>query len=1113
MHLSPEQKAALFMRRFQGRRDVYARKWYDKEGKGNYAPVCENIWKPGCHLKLKDGITCARCEIRKFEPVSQKSVLKHINGEEEHSIYVVQEGGLIDFGAFDLDNKPNKNPKDCYTFDEVKQISDVMDEFGIKHAIARSTSDGHHIYCFFDKPYPAVKFLAVMRSLVVERAGIGELNRCGLKSLPEIFPKQTSPGGDGGLGNPIKPPMIETRWDVGKNCWITKDNQMIPKDQQWEYFEKILDNTSEIFDELIKINGLEIKEEAQPVSGSGTFIRVGGATINTATGEYQPPTTGSMEKLIEGCSAFRRLRSKMDTGHIPGHDEGFALFQSGAMHTQDGMKYFEEGKVPGWAQTPKDWQQLKQSIDKNYSPWTCRKMQEKGICVPGTKCFDKIARKETIQGQQVVRDDLPENQWPDPSPIRYAKGAGDDFLQKLIKEIDDLETEVDAEKKGAKIKEISIRAQVFDKDQQTILKQHIDKRGFMKKKDLGRMFNQAEREKTDELTKVASGRTDSRNINGVIYRKKKPYGYEVSRKVKGNSEGFSDICNFDMTIKEIKTVIDEDDPVPKSKYYRGVFSFDGVDKPFEISAADFYDNPELFKLIGSTLDMRAGVQKSEIDDLRSAVQAFSGVCSDAIYRAAQGWYDDVYIMPEVMVDKLGVRSNEERPLEIVRGAHAQYLGFKYMSDTEVKDIMSHMKNDLFNAFPRGPLFVGLAHTLLGAIVTPLGLKQKPTLWYEGVSGRGKSTMTYLFQQFYGKFPVFQNWMGSYKGMLDNCHRFKDTTLVIDDYKSYNENQKQAAEMTIQYGYDGNSRSVLTREGTQRGDKGSRCLLICSGEDTPFGQASIISRMLVIPYPKSETSNTRIYLEKCLENQDKYCAVTPKFIHYFLNRDVNTVKKEMRLMEDELLGPVRNQLNAPRICMHYAWNYVTWKLFMDFMLEQCSIDQKEHAAFLAEHYKYVREYRDLTIYRCASEQHGRVLMDVLRELIISGRVSITGLEGFEHEHTKAIGFVSPNEPEAIYIHPGLAMAEAKRESVHINVKMSAKAIGEQMISDGIIIEHDTNTDTKMVVDPNRSKDQGRKVQGRMWMIRLSKLGIDGHNAPIAKPVPLSLPKPAIEEGLI
>ena len=53
------EKAALFFSLFQGRLDVYARRWETKNGRSGYSPACINEWKPGVCLKPKG--KCADC--------------------------------------------------------------------------------------------------------------------------------------------------------------------------------------------------------------------------------------------------------------------------------------------------------------------------------------------------------------------------------------------------------------------------------------------------------------------------------------------------------------------------------------------------------------------------------------------------------------------------------------------------------------------------------------------------------------------------------------------------------------------------------------------------------------------------------------------------------------------------------------------------------------------------------------------------------------------------------------------------------------------------------------------------------------------------------------------
>lgn len=1114
--MSPQDKAALFIKRFSGRRDVYARKWYDKEsGRGNYSPVCAKFWTAPCHLKLKDGTFCGSCKIKEYVPVSPESVMKHINGDEEHAIYVIREDGHIEMGALDFDCKPGKDPKNSYYFDEIKKTSDVCDELGIKHGIARSTTDGFHIYFFFDNPYPAEKFLAVIRDLVFERTGFNMNNQLSIKMLPELFPKQSTPGGIDGIGNAIKPPMIETRWMTERNCWVNKENVMIPADQQWEYFAKIPNNNAQIFDELIKTYDIDVKASKNVFSGAKKLQFKNGGTYDKETGEWKEPTDGSVHCLLEGCAAFKRLREKMDTGYQPGHEEGFALFHTAALQLRDGMKYFEDGKVPGWAENDKHWRQLTQSSEHNYSPWTCKKMQEKGVCTQGTKCFNKTPPSETVSGQIFINHDAPENEWIEPSPVRYGKNVGgrDAYLEKLVKDIDAIPMDMPADKQGTIIREVVATSMIFDQSQRAILKQHIKKKGILKPREVDKIFSEAARERVEETGKILDRRSDMIKVDGTTYRKNNPYGYSVGRMSKQGDMQWTDLCSFDVWIREVKTVLEEGEA--RETVMRGIVAYDGLEKAFEIKTDEWFDGTELMKKLGFLIDIRMTILRSNLEDARIAWQNFSmkDKYDRIVTYSTQGWYEEAYIMPTVIVDKLGVRANTEKPVEVVKGDFAHHLGFKYLSETETREILFHMKAELFNAFPRGPLFIGLAHTLLAPLLGPLNIKVKPTLWYEGLTGRGKTSMTKIFQHFYGVFPVFQNWTGTEKGMLDYCYRFKDTVLVIDDYKQKDIAQIRAAETTIQYGYDGTQRSALTKSGTQRGDRGSRCLLICSGEDTPFGEASIISRMILVPYPKMEAETTKDAYEKCVDMQENYCGVTPRFLHYCLNQDMLAVRRDMRQVTSELLTPVRERLNAPRICEHFAMNFIVWKLFMGHMFQEGILDKSEMDKLLAEHWGYVRQYRDIVITRCSAEQQGVLALDILKELINSARVSILGLSGYEHQNTKVLGFVKPSEPDLVYLYPGVVLSEVKREVAYANKTLSQRAIGEQLIADGIIVDHDTNQHTKMIVDPGLSREENRQVSKRVWVVKISKLGFDVGKPRVVKSEPLDLPQPLIEGGLI
>lgn len=1100
--MTPIEKARLFCERFEGREDVYSIKWYDKEsGKGQYSPVCENKFKPGCHLKTKTGVTCAKCEIKATAPVTFDTVLKHISGMEEQGIYVLRLDGMIKFGALDLDCKPNRPQEKNYFFKDAKLLSDTLSSLGLKHGIARSTTEGFHIYMFFKTYVSAAKFRTVMQ-FVFEKTGMAEDNRYGVRLLPEVYPKQAYAGGEGGLGNCIKPPMIEPMFVNGKNCWVDGDNNPIQGvDAQWSYFKSIPDNDPAVLDAIIEEEGLEVVEAVAPK----TRVSKTGAVYNESTGTYEPKTSGSFEKILEGCASLRKLREKMDAGYSPGHDEGMGLFHL-ALNTMDGIKYFEKGRVPGWGQNEKDWKQLNHSMDKNYAPWTCKKFQEKGICPSSMKCFDKKPPLEIIEGQQVIRNDLPESDWVDPSPMRYAYGDGEAFLAKLLKEVDELVKIEDTEKKLSGILDIVKRAQVFDKDQQTVLKQHIQNYDVVKKIELNKMFKNAEAEKEEALKEAAARQSDVIRVNSLLFKKLTPYGYAVSTKLKGTKNDFHALCNFDVIVKEQRTTRHDDGRI--EMIYAGYFSFDGKEKQFEIPSDIWASDTELFKTLHLHLGHRCDISKADLDDARQAWMKFSGAIEEKLFYTVQGWYDDTYITPSVIVDKDGVKPNTQRPVKIYSD-HARLINFKILSDGELRDILFHIKTDLFKAYPRGPLFIGLAQVFLSTIKEFVGMKHRPTVWYEGLTGAGKTSMTRMLQSFFGEFQEKgQNWTGTYKGMLEYCYAFKDAILVIDDYKAKDYDQIKAAEQTVQHAYDGTARAVMTKTGSIRGDRFSRCLLISSGEDTPSGDASVISRMCLIPYPKSDSIRRTVdYYERCYEMSHNYCGVTPMFIKFFLNQDRAVLKEKQRSLKKSLLEGFEDRPNASRMADHYSYNHIAWQVFVDFMRDSNAIDKEEADSLINEHYDFCIKYRNIGVERCSSEQQGIVFLDNLKEVIHSHRVSISGLDGYEDPNKDEIGFIRKGSPNLIYVHPSIAKSEVIRSTNQRNLNISLRAVGEQLIANKIIVEWSEGDTCKKVYTPDN------KRQARMWVIDITKLGFESQIGVAKQENILVLPEPELKDGFV
>ena len=71
-------KITLFMSLFQGRADVYARRWEGKNGRAGYSPVCGNEWRKDVCIKPKG--KCGECCHAMHLPFDENAVAAHLSG-------------------------------------------------------------------------------------------------------------------------------------------------------------------------------------------------------------------------------------------------------------------------------------------------------------------------------------------------------------------------------------------------------------------------------------------------------------------------------------------------------------------------------------------------------------------------------------------------------------------------------------------------------------------------------------------------------------------------------------------------------------------------------------------------------------------------------------------------------------------------------------------------------------------------------------------------------------------------------------------------------------------------------------------------------------------------
>lgn len=231
------EKIDLFMSLFNGRRDVYAKRWQNRKGKSGYSPVCLNEWVKG--ICKKPIIKCSQCNFASYAGLDENAIEDHLKGKLTIGIYPMLPDETCNFLAIDFD-------EDGWQKD-ISVLREVCSKFEIPAAVERSRSGkGAHAWFFFEEPVLAVsarKFGTGLLTYAMEQR-----HEIKFKSYDRLFPNQdTMP--KGGFGNLIALPLqMEVRKE-GNSVFI--DENFRPFQDQWQFLGRIERLSEERIKDLI----------------------------------------------------------------------------------------------------------------------------------------------------------------------------------------------------------------------------------------------------------------------------------------------------------------------------------------------------------------------------------------------------------------------------------------------------------------------------------------------------------------------------------------------------------------------------------------------------------------------------------------------------------------------------------------------------------------------------------------------------------------------------------------------------------------------------------------------------------------------------------------------
>lgn len=338
-HSSLNEKIKLYRSLFNGRTDVYARRYESKSsGKPGYATVCAYEWKPP--MCRKPEIRCQSCQNRKLVPLTDNVIKRHLGGEIVVGLYPMQQDETCSFLVIDFDKK--------HWQEDVKAFIQICRSFGVPYSVEQSRSgNGAHVWFFFAKKIKASIARKLGFSLISKTLEMR--HEIGLDSYDRMLPNQDTLSKKG-FGNLIALPLQKQAAKKGNSLFVDEHFNAYP--DQWIYLSNVRKLSAEDISGFIKkLQGEQIQENAlsYPMPKQITITLKNGLYINK-----KKLPSAVIKKLLELATFanpefYRAEKKRFSTKGIPrmincsSEDDDHLILPRGCQ--QDVERLFKDFKI------------------------------------------------------------------------------------------------------------------------------------------------------------------------------------------------------------------------------------------------------------------------------------------------------------------------------------------------------------------------------------------------------------------------------------------------------------------------------------------------------------------------------------------------------------------------------------------------------------------------------------------------------------------------------------------------------------------------------------------------------------------------------------------------
>lgn len=1082
------EKVDLFWDTFHGRRDLYGiiRTKFDASKRKPIKEVSP-VFLP----KFRDKDARRDKEFNSpeelFDPLTKEKIKEHLLGNLELMIYMPRyQTHKTNFAAMDFDSQ--------HGFSEVVTISSALDLHKIPHAIARSTTKGFHIYLFFKEEidsylitnfinllYTEVGYIERQRNNQEQRVNKHGEDKPALWTTPEVFPKTIFLNGPTSTGYGIKPPFNGRAAKENQCCFVDINNVPIggagTSEEQWEYLKNVPRIDPVGFENYI-VNELKLE-----ISKDLRMSELKGAVISKRVVPYKEPEDGDFLQIIKGCPALHRLW----TGPIGdwGHDTHVAML-SFALSCKGGLELLKDKYINSNFYNPDVFNvQVQHGMDTNQHPWTCRTLQVKGICLVGFDpkrssgkredgkdkqdfCFEKTPPREFVGGKLSINpNNIPEEDWPEPSPARLRIAFSNKGIVALKKEIDgftkddpDLDVKLESIfRKIASLKDAKSKDEMFE---------YIKGKKLVQVSALKEFQKNAKKQQSEEIEKEMKCQDGYRSALNNVFTTSTSIGYNLVTVDSEGVEEFKAITDFEIEFEEdvakhpSEAELRLNPFASTTRTYQGYIKSRDRIRTFSI-ATDAYNDNRFATAIRNANGIDSLFFLKDIDLVRHAIGLFGmGNCKKVNIYEDYGF--DSVKKPTIYRSGSGMISSEgfiveEREISkvILSESHSRKLKFEDLGRTAFIEACSLIFDDMMALYDPKVVYFGLAHTFQACIHNVyIPTNESPIMWFTGLTGTGKSALARIFTNFYGDFEGVISIQNTIKSSEASLMQFKDALYLLDDYKrGLTQIPEKVLVAFIQRVYDRSERGKLRKDGSQDKPNWNRSLLLVTGEDPPISDASVIARLLIVHFTKNIDVNKegQERFNRISRTCFKLSGVMSRFIAYMLKTYPDPYEVHKR--SDEIVSVmglgVGSKQNAPRVVSNISANYLAFELMLEFFQVESILSKDQVEEMRNLHFENCKELREVMLKRCHEEQASNTFLETLSQLLNTGKYGIDGLTHYDINRVTNIGFFPQDGSGIIYLFPKIAYAAVLEcfRSNNSSFTHDISSVAKQLVQDGII----------------------------------------------------------------